>query len=149
MLDGGAGGSWTVMNSWILQLKFSTSVLYSCWSWIKWDKVQVTGSCTFWFGNYNCCSEVDREPTKLRKRVVMVTLVDIWAMTLGVMPKPPILWGIWNIVIAKSISCWDHLRNEPHVPFCKISYVIFLSTCLFSYQRVYVVTWWHYPSLGC
>ena len=67
--DGRAGGSsWTMTNSWISQLKSSTSFLYSCLSWIKWDNVRVSGSWTFWFGNHNCCSEDDREPTKPRKR---------------------------------------------------------------------------------
>jgi hypothetical protein len=34
--DGGARRSWTVINSWISQLKSSTSFLYSYLSWIKW-----------------------------------------------------------------------------------------------------------------
>ncbi len=35
MLDGGSGGSWTVMNSWMSSLKSFKSFLYSCRSWIK------------------------------------------------------------------------------------------------------------------
>jgi hypothetical protein len=37
--------------------------------------------------------------------------------------------------VAKSLSCWDQVRNKPYVPFCKIAFPNVLSTCWWCVDR--------------
>jgi hypothetical protein len=73
-----------------------TRTSYSLFGWSKWEPVHVSGSCTTWLGNQNFCSSRDKDPTNVRKRDDMVTLVDVCSRTFGVTPKPPWVCGFWK-----------------------------------------------------
>ena len=83
------------------------------------------------------CSFRGKESSSPRNLVDIGTLVDVFAMTFGVKPKPLRVWGFWSTVTVKSWASLTHRWNEPRVLFLRITFAMVMSTCRCCADKTY------------